>query len=54
MLPHDSSGKMGPRNPIPDKVVISNPKEEVLPEAPYTEHKGLITEPIKSDEILED
>jgi len=29
MLPHDPSGKMGPKKPLPDKVIVHEPKEDV-------------------------
>jgi len=29
MLPHDPAGKMGPKKPLPDKVTVLEPKEEV-------------------------
>ena len=29
MLPHDPSGKTGPKTPLPDHVSIVEPKEEV-------------------------
>jgi small subunit ribosomal protein S3e len=31
MRPHDSSGKSGPRKPLPDVVTIREPKEEEAP-----------------------
>lgn len=34
MLPHDSEGKRGPKKPLPDHVVVQDPKEEVLPREP--------------------
>jgi small subunit ribosomal protein S3e len=40
MLPHDPSGKTGPKTPLPDHVSIVEPKEEVLPEQAYSEQKG--------------
>merc|ERR1711862_920796 len=40
MLPHDPSGKNGPKNPFPDNVSIVEPKDEVIPETPYSEQKG--------------
>lgn len=30
MRPHDPAGKQGPKTPLPDVVVIHEPKEEVL------------------------
>ena len=40
MLPWDPTGKTGPKKPLPDNVAIANPKEEVLPQGPGSEHKG--------------
>jgi len=40
MLPHDLSGKTGPKTPLPDHVSIVEPKEEILPEQAYSEQKG--------------
>merc|ERR1712209_179869 len=40
MLPHDPSGKTGPKTPLPDHVSIVEPKDEVLPEQAYSEQKG--------------
>jgi len=40
MLPHDPTGKNGPKTPLPDHVSIVEPKEEILPEQPYSEQKG--------------
>ena len=34
MLPHDPSGKMGSAIPMPDKVDVLEPKEDVVPQAP--------------------
>lgn len=31
MKPHDVTGKMGPKKPLPDVVVIHTPKEEEAP-----------------------
>ncbi|XP_045478871.1 40S ribosomal protein S3-like [Harmonia axyridis] len=45
MLPHDATGKIGPKNPLPDKIVIHEPKEEPLPESPRTELKANSDEP---------
>merc|ERR1711912_166501 len=39
MLPWDPSGKIGPKNPLPDHISIVEPKEEVLPANPYSETK---------------
>merc|ERR1711907_370348 len=30
MLPHDPAGRMGPKNPMPDKVDVFEPKEDVI------------------------
>ena len=46
MLPRDPNGKIGPKRPLPDSVRIFEPKEEDLPERPYSEQKGVP----KSDE----
>lgn len=40
MLPWDPTGKTGPKKPLPDNVTIAEPKEEPLPVAPGSEHKG--------------
>ncbi len=40
MLPHDPTGKTGPKTPLPDNVAILDPKEEVLPTEPRTEVKN--------------
>jgi small subunit ribosomal protein S3e len=29
MLPHDPTGKSGPKQPLPDKVIVLEPKEEI-------------------------
>eukprot|EP00297_Palpitomonas_bilix_P025706 CAMPEP_0113888554 /NCGR_PEP_ID=MMETSP0780_2-20120614/12932_1 /TAXON_ID=652834 /ORGANISM="Palpitomonas bilix" /LENGTH=77 /DNA_ID=CAMNT_0000877407 /DNA_START=1 /DNA_END=234 /DNA_ORIENTATION=- /assembly_acc=CAM_ASM_000599 len=34
MLPHDPSGKLGPKQPIPDTIVIKEPKEDESAVAP--------------------
>lgn len=39
MLPWDPTGKIGPKRPLPDHVSIVEPKEERIPEQPYSEHK---------------
>merc|ERR1711915_13288 len=39
MLPHDPTGKNGPRNPLPDHVDISDPKDDVVITEPYSENK---------------
>lgn len=40
MLPWDPSGKTGPKRPLPDHVSIVEPKDEQLPQQPYSEQKG--------------
>merc|ERR1712023_415828 len=40
MLPHDPSGKNGPKTPLPDHVSIVEPKDDVIPTTPYSEQKG--------------
>lgn len=37
MLPHDPTGKTGPRTPLPDMVTIIDPKEEAKIQGPYSE-----------------
>merc|ERR1711912_214163 len=39
MLPWDPSGKIGPKNPLPDHISIVEPKEEVIPSQPSSEAK---------------
>merc|ERR1712147_361404 len=41
MLPHDASGKTGPKEPLPDNVSIVEPKEETLPPNPFSETKAV-------------
>ncbi|CAI9732188.1 ribosomal S3 [Octopus vulgaris] len=41
MLPFDPNGKIGPKRPLPDHVSIVEPKEEVIVQTPYSEHKGV-------------
>jgi len=40
MLPWDSTGKIGPKKPLPDHVSIVEPKDEAAPAQPYSEQKG--------------
>jgi len=40
MLPWDPSGKIGPKRPLPDHVSILDPKEQPVPDTPYSEQKG--------------
>merc|ERR1712119_271552 len=47
MLPHDPTGKTGPRIALPDCVSIAEPKEEHVITEPYSEQKGAkVPEPI--------
>ena len=39
MLPHDPTGKTGPRIALPDCVSIAEPKEEAVITEPYSENK---------------
>ncbi|THD28718.1 Ribosomal protein S3 [Fasciola gigantica] len=39
MMNHDSTGRTGPRKPLPDTVTILGAKEEVNPTVPYSENK---------------
>jgi small subunit ribosomal protein S3e len=39
MLPHDPTGRNGPKTALPDVVTIVEPKDETNPEAPYSEAK---------------
>lgn len=41
MLPWDSTGKNGPKRPLPDNVSVAEPKEETLPLAPTSEIKAI-------------
>lgn len=42
MRPHDPAGKSGPKTPLPDVVVIHEPKEEVLADqAPAKEEQDM-------------
>merc|ERR1712011_7871 len=40
MLPWDPSGKIGPKKPLPDHVVITDPKDEEIPDKPISESKA--------------
>nr|ABY28373.1 ribosomal protein S3 [Oncorhynchus masou formosanus] len=40
MLPWDPSGKIGPKEPLPDHVSIVEPKDETIPSTPVSEQKG--------------
>lgn len=40
MLPHDPTGKSGPKKPLPDQVSVVEPKEETPIQEPYSEQKG--------------
>merc|ERR1719167_1765592 len=46
MLPFDSTGKTGPKKPLPDNVSIVEPKEETLPPNPFSETKA-----VKPDQV---
>merc|ERR1712168_1382932 len=47
MLPWDPTGKTGPKTPLPDHVTIVEPKDEILPETPYSEQKNAkVPEPV--------
>lgn len=39
MLPHDPKGLMGPRTPLPDLINIMEPRDEIAPIQPYSEHR---------------
>ena len=39
MLPHDPTGKTGPKKPLPDNVQVVEPKKEELVGEPYSEQK---------------
>uniref|UniRef100_A0A914YG30 40S ribosomal protein S3 n=1 Tax=Panagrolaimus superbus TaxID=310955 RepID=A0A914YG30_9BILA len=39
MLPHDPKGQVGPKNTLPDLITIKEPREDVAPVAPYSEHR---------------
>ena len=39
MLPHDPTGKTGPKKPLPDNVQVVEPKAEGTLETPYSEQK---------------
>ncbi|KAG5895330.1 hypothetical protein JTB14_000600 [Gonioctena quinquepunctata] len=41
MLPWDSTGKTGPKKPLPDNVSVVEPKDEVLPLFPSSEIKAI-------------
>jgi len=30
MLPHDPQGKMGPKSPMPDKIEVFEPKDDII------------------------
>jgi len=54
MLPHDPTGKNGPREPLPDHVDISDPKEDVPVLEPYSENKLEKPAMPQGDHILEE
>uniref|UniRef100_A0AC34GQ63 KH type-2 domain-containing protein n=1 Tax=Panagrolaimus sp. ES5 TaxID=591445 RepID=A0AC34GQ63_9BILA len=39
MLPHDPKGQVGPKETLPDNIVVREPREELPPVAPYSEHR---------------
>jgi small subunit ribosomal protein S3e len=39
MLPHDPTGKTGPKKPLPDNVQVLDPKNEEVVTEPYSEQK---------------
>ena len=40
MLPHDPTGKSGPKKPLPDQVSVVEPKDEARIAEPYSEPKN--------------
>ncbi|XP_060845058.1 small ribosomal subunit protein uS3-like [Rhopalosiphum padi] len=40
MLPWDQTGKRGPKKPLPDVVIVNEPKEEILPIVPTNDIKS--------------
>lgn len=40
MLPHDPTGKSGPKRPLPDQVSVVEPKDEARITEPYSETKN--------------
>ncbi|KAE9549576.1 hypothetical protein FO519_007218 [Halicephalobus sp. NKZ332] len=40
MLPHDPKGQMGPKNPLPDHIVVKEPHEEPTVVTPFSEHRN--------------
>merc|ERR1712115_400829 len=40
MLAHDPDGKMGPKMPMPDNIIIHEPKEDVIPMQPQEDYGG--------------
>lgn len=45
MFPWDPSAKSGPKKPLPDRVSIVEPQNEILPTTPILEQKGGNSEP---------
>jgi len=41
MLAYDPTGKIGPKKPLPDNVIISEPKHEEEVQKPYSDVKGV-------------
>jgi small subunit ribosomal protein S3e len=40
MLPWDRKGKLGPKKPLPDNVIVVEPEEDILPIAPTSDVKS--------------
>ena len=40
MLPHDPKGQIGPKNPLPDHIVVKEPHEEPTVVTPFSEHRN--------------
>uniref|UniRef100_A0A914QM24 40S ribosomal protein S3 n=1 Tax=Panagrolaimus davidi TaxID=227884 RepID=A0A914QM24_9BILA len=38
MLPHDPKGHIGPKNTLPDLIIVKEPHEEFVPAVPFSEH----------------
>jgi small subunit ribosomal protein S3e len=39
MLPHDPKGLMGPMKPLPDNIIVAEPKDDKKVDEPYSENK---------------
>lgn len=46
MLPHDEKGHMGPKNPLPDHIVVKEPRDEPPVATPYSEHRTYNDQPV--------